>query len=57
MANESKSTLFGTPVDESKCVIVAEPDEAEETAVITAKEADKRVKKNGGGLLQPEPQR
>lgn len=57
MANESKSTLFGTPVDESKCVIVAEPDEADETAVITAKEADRRVKKNGGGLLRPEPQR
>lgn len=56
MANE-KETLFGAPVDESKCVIVAEPDEAEETAVITAKEADKRVKKNGGGLWPQKPQR
>lgn len=56
MANE-KETLFGSPVDESVCEIMAEPDETEETAVITAKEADKRVKKNGGGLLRPKPQR
>lgn len=55
MANGSKTTLFGKPVDESKCVVVAEPDEAEETAVITAKEAGKRVKKNGGYLLQLKP--
>lgn len=57
MAIESKSTLFGTPVDESDCEILAEPDEAEETAVITAKEADRRVKKNGGGLWPQRPQR
>lgn len=56
MANEKK-TLFGSPVDESDCEILAEPDEAEETAVITAKEADKRVKKNGGGLWPQRPQR
>lgn len=57
MANEAKTTLFGKPVDESDCIQSAELDERDVTDVISSKEADKRVKKNGGGLLRPEPQR
>lgn len=56
MANE-KETLFGAPVDESKCIQSVELDEREETDILSSKEAQKRVKKNGGGLLRPEPQR
>lgn len=54
MANE-KSLLFGKPVDESKCIVTAELDEREETDVISSTEAKKRVKKNGGCLLQLKP--
>lgn len=51
MAND-KSFLFGKPVDETKCIVSAELDEREETDVISSTEAKKRVKKNGGYLLQ-----
>lgn len=52
-----RSLLFGNPVDESECIQSAELDERDVTDVISSKEAKKRVKKNGGGLLRPEPQR
>lgn len=52
-----KSLLFGNPVDESKCIQSVELDERDETDILSSKEAEKRVKKNGGGLLRPEPQR
>lgn len=47
-----KSLLFGKPVDESRCIVSAELDEREETDIISSAEANKRVKKNGGCLLQ-----
>ena len=47
-----KSLLFGKPVDESKCIVSAELDEQDVADVISSKEAEKRVKKNGGFLLQ-----
>lgn len=56
MANEAKTTLFGKPVDESDCIQSVELDERDETDILSSKEAEKRVKKNGGGLLRPEPQ-
>lgn len=51
MAND-RSLLFGKPVDESKCIVPAELDEQDVADVISSKEAEKRVKKNGGCLLQ-----
>lgn len=55
--DSEKSLLFGKPVDESKCIVSVELDERDETDILSSKEAEKRVKKNGGGLLRPEPQR
>lgn len=56
MANE-KETLFGYPVDESNCIQSVELDERDETDILSSKEAEKRVKKNGGCLLPLKPQR
>lgn len=57
MANETKTTLFGNPVDESDCIQSVELDERDETDILSSKEAEKRVKKNGGCLLPLKPQR
>ena len=57
METKAKTTLFGKPVDESDCIQSVELDERDETDILSSKEAEKRVKKNGGCLLPLKPQR